>query len=305
VLFINVPIAVAVLAGTGVLVAGDREHGTLDVPGAITATLGTGALIYALTRGSTNGWTGPGTLASFAAAAVLLLAFVPIERASRAPVLPPRVIADRNRAGASAVMLLLGAGMLAMFYLLTLYLQLVRGYSAIHTGLAYLPVVAGVSVAAGGLGPRLLAALPARAVIATGMLLFASGLAWYAAALTPTSGYFAVMVPAMLANGAGAGLTFVGCTATGMHGVAPGDSGVAAGLLSTSLQTGNALGLAALAAIASIVTRHRLPGHTMATALTAGYVAGLLAGAIIVAAGALVALLTINARLSAAEAAHQ
>src|SRR5512146_873952 len=133
VLFINVPIAVAVLAGTGVLVAGDREHGTLDVPGAVTATLGTGSLIYALTRGSTNGWTDPGTLASFAAAAVLLLP---------------------------------GTGMLAMFYLLTLYLQLVRGYSAIHTGLAYLPVVAGVSVAAGGLGPRLLAALPARAVIA-------------------------------------------------------------------------------------------------------------------------------------------
>jgi hypothetical protein len=111
------------------------------------------------------------------------------------------------------------------------------------------------------------------------------------------------MVPAMLANGVGAGLTFVGCTATGMHGVAPRDSGVAAGLLNTSLQTGNALGLAALAAIASIVTRHRLPGHTTAAALTDGYVAGLLAGAIIVAAGALVALLTINARLSAAEAA--
>ena len=302
VLFINVPIAVAVLAGTGVLVAGDREHGTLDVPGAVTATLGTGSLIYALTRGSTNGWTDPGTLASFAAAAMLLLAFVPIERASRAPVLPRRVIADRNRGGASAVMLLLGTGMLAMFYLLTLYLQLVRGYSAIHTGLAYLPVVAGVSVAAAGLGPRLLAALPARVVIAAGMILFAGGLAWYAAALTPTSGYFTVMVPAMLANGVGAGLTFVGCTATGMHGVAPRDSGVAAGLLNTSLQTGNALGLAALAAVASIVTRHRLPGHTTATALTDGYMASLAAGAIIVAAGAIVALLTINARLSAAEA---
>ncbi|HET9967809.1 MAG TPA: MFS transporter [Streptosporangiaceae bacterium] len=303
VLFINAPIAAGVLAGTGVLVAGDREHGRLDVPGAITATLGIGSLIYALTRGSTNGWANPGTLASFAGAAVLLLAFLVIERASGEPMLPPRVIADRNRGGASAVMLLLGTGMLAMFYLLTLYMQIVRGYSAIHTGLAYLPVVAGVSVAAGGLGPRLLAALPARAVIAAGMTLFAGGLAWYVAALTPTSNYFAVMVPAMLAGGIGAGLTFVGCTATGMLGIAPRDSGVAAGLLNTSLQTGNALGLAALAAIASIVTRNHLPGHTTATALTDGYVAGLLAGAIIVAVGALVALFTINARLSAAEAA--
>ena len=217
--------------------------------------------------------------------------------------LPPRVIADRNRGGASAVLLLLGTGMLAMFYLLTLYLQIVRGYSAIHTGVAYLPVVVGVGAAAGGLGPRLLAALPARIVIAAGMLLFAGGLAWYVAELTPTSSYFAVMVPAMLAGGVGAGLTFVGCTATGMRGVAPGDSGVAAGLLNTSMQTGNALGLAALAAIASIVTRGEVAGHTAARALTDGYVAGLLAGAIIVTAGALVALVTINARFSAAEVA--
>jgi EmrB/QacA subfamily drug resistance transporter len=303
VLFINVPIALGVLVGTSVLVPGDRERGTLDVPGAIISTLGIGSLIYALTRGNTNGWTNPGTLASFGAAAVLLVAFVIIERASRAPVLPRQVIADRNRGGASAVMLLLGTGMLAMFYLLTLYMQIVRGYSAIHTGLAYLPVVVGVGAAAGGLGPRLLAALPARAVIAAGMILFAGGLAWYAIVLTPTSNYFAVMVPAMLIDGIGAGVTFVGCTATGMLGVAPSDSGVAAGLLNTSLQTGNAIGLAALAAIASIVTRNHLPGHTMSTALTDGYRVGLLAGAIFVAVGALVGLFAINARLSAAEVA--
>jgi Major Facilitator Superfamily len=241
-------------------------------------------------------------LASLAAGAVLLLAFVLTERRSRAPMVPPRVVRDRNRGGANAVMLLLGMGMLAMFYLLTLYMQVVRGYSAVHTGLAYLPFVAGVGLASGGLGPRLLAALPARAVIAAGMTLFAGGLAWYVATLTPTSDYY-LMVPAMLAGGAGAGLTFVGCTVTGMRQVAPRDTGIAAGLLNTSLQVGSALGLAALAAIASIVTRNHLPGQTTATALTDGYVAGLLAGAIIVAAGALVALFTINARISAAEAA--
>src|SRR6266700_162701 len=185
VLFINVPIAVLVLIGTGVLVPGDTERGTLDVPGAITATLGIGSLIFALTRGNTNGWNDAGTLASFAAGAVLLAAFVVIERYSRAPMVPPPVVRDRNRGGANAVMLLLGAGMLAMFYLLTLYMQVVRGYSAVHTGLAYLPFVAGVSIAAGGLGPRLLGALPARAVIAAGMALCAGGLAWYVAALTP------------------------------------------------------------------------------------------------------------------------
>jgi EmrB/QacA subfamily drug resistance transporter len=303
VLFVNVPIAVAVLIGTGVLVPGDREHGALDVPGAVTATLGIGSFIYALTRGNTNGWTDAGTLVSFAAGAVLLLAFLLIERGSRAPLIPPRVVRDRNRAGANTVMLLLGAGMLAMFYLLTLYMQVVRGYSALHTGLAYLPYVAGVGLASGGFGPRLLGALPARAVIAAGMILCASGLAWYAAVLTPTSNYYAVMLPAMLAGGVGTGLTFVGCTVIGMRAVAPQDTGIAAGLLNTSLQTGSALGLGALAAIASIVTRSHLPGHTTAVALTDGYVAGLLAGSIIFAAGALVAVLTVSARVTASEAA--
>ena len=303
VLFINAPIAAAVLIGTGVLVPGDSEHGALDVPGAVTATLGIGSFIYALTRGTTNGWTDAGTLASFAAGTVLLIAFLLIERVSPAPMVPPGVVRDRNRGGANTVLLLLGAGMLAMFYLLTLYMQVVRGYSALHTGLAYLPYVAGVGVASGGLGPRLLGALPARAVIAAGMALCAGGLAWYVAALTPTSNYVAAMLPAMLAGGIGTGLTFVGCTVTGMQAVPPQDTGIAAGLLNTSLQTGSALGLAALAAIASIVTRSHLPGHTPAVALTDGYIAGLLAGAIIFAAGALVAVLTINARISAAEAA--
>ena len=303
VLFINVPIAVAVLIGTGVLVPGDTDRGRLDIPGAVTATLGAGSLIYGLTRGAASGWTDPGTLASFAAGLVLLAAFLLVERASRAPMLPPRVVRDRNRAGANTVMLLLGTGLLAMFYLLTLYMQVVRGYSPVRTGLAYLPIVVGTGVAAGGLGPRLLAALPARAVIAAGMTLGAGGLAWYAAELTPTSSYWAVLVPAMLAGGIGTGLTFVGCTVTGMRGVAPQESGVAAGLLNTSVQTGAALGLGALAAIASVVTRRQLPGHTLAAALTHGYAAGLLAGAIIYAVAALVALLTINARLSADEAA--
>ena len=294
VLFINVPIAIGVLIGTGVLVPGDTERGALDVPGAIAATLGIGSLIFALTRGGTNGWDDAGTLASFAAGAVLLAAFGLIERRSRAPMVPSRVVRDRNRAGANAVMLLLGAGMLAMFYLLTLYMQVVRGYSAVHTGLAYLPFVAGVGVASGGLGPRLLGAISARIVIAAGMLLCAGGLAWYVAMLTPTSDYFVVMLPAMLAGGTGTGLTFVGCTTTGMLGVAPRDSGVAAGLLNTSVQVGSALGLGALAAIASTVTRSRLPGDAVAAALTDGYVAGLLAGAVLFAAGALVAVCTIR-----------
>jgi hypothetical protein len=121
--------------------------------------------------------------------------------------------------------------------------------------------------------------------------------------LTPTSNYFAALLPAMLAGGIGTGLTFVGCTVVGMRAVTPADSGVAAGLLNTSVQLGGAIGLAALAAVASTVTRNHLPGHTVAAALTDGYVAGLLTGCAVYALGALIALVTINSRVSAAEAA--
>lgn len=305
VLFINAPIALLVLAGTGlgVLDPGETERDRLDIPGAVTATLGIGSLIYALSRGTADGWTDGGTLASFAAGAALVAAFAVIERRSRAPMLPGRLVADRNRGGANAVMLLLGLGLLAMFYLLTLYMQAVRGYSALHTGLAYLPVVAGTGVAAAGLGPRLLARLQAGTVIGVGMALAAGGLAWAAALLDPGSGYWTVLAPSMLAVGIGTGLTFVGCTVTGMRGVAPGETGIAAGLLNTSTQCGGALGLAALAALASATTRSRLDsGHSPAAALTSGYAAGLLAGAVIYATAAAVAAAAIDVRLTPEEA---
>ena len=297
VLFINVPLAIVVLAGSRTLVAGEREHGWLDVPGAITATLGIGSIIYGLTSGSTNGWGAPVTLACFAAGVVLVASFVALERTSRAPLVPIAVVRDRSRAGAYTVMLLVGAGMLAMFYLLTLYLQIVRGYSALHTGLAYLPFVVGLGIAAGGLGPRLLVKLPARGVIAAGLLIFAGGLIWYGTHLTPTSDYFVAILPGLLAGGVGGGVTFVAATAVSVHGVAPADSGAAAGLLNTGIQVGAALGLSGLASIASIVTRSRLPGHTLAAALTDGYSTGLLVGAALFAIGAVVALAAINARI--------
>jgi EmrB/QacA subfamily drug resistance transporter len=298
VMFINVPIAVVVLLGSRVLVPGERERGSLDLAGAASATLGIGSIVYGLTSGNTSGWGDPATLGCLAAGAVLVAAFVVRECTYRAPLVPTRVVRDRSRAGAYAVMLLLGAGMQAMFYLLTLYMQIVRGYSPLHTGLAYLPFVAGIGISSGGLGPRLLAQLPARLVISAGLILFAAGLAWCAAQLTPASAYAVAMLPTLLAGGLGTGLVYVGSTAVGMHGVAPHDSGAAAGMLNTGIQVGAALGISALASVASIVTRNHVPGHTMASALTDGYVAGLAAGAAIFALGAVVALATIRTAIT-------
>jgi EmrB/QacA subfamily drug resistance transporter len=303
VLFINVPIAILVLIGSRVLVPGDSERGSIDLIGAVTATLGIGSIVFGLTSGNTNGWDAPATLACFAAGAVLLAAFVMLERTRRAPLVPLEIVRNRSRAGAYTVVLMLGAGMLAMFYLLTLYMQIVRGYSPIRTGLAYLPFVVGLGIAVGGIGPKLFDKLPARGVIAAGLIIYAGGLAWCVATLSPTSTYFVAILPTLVVGGFGGGLVFLGATAVAVHGVAHKDSGSAASLQNAGVQVGASIGLSALAATASIVTKNQLAGHTTAAALTNGYVAGLRVGAAIFAFGALVALLTINIRVSAEEVA--
>lgn len=301
VLFINVPIAVLVLIGSRMLIPGDSEQGSLDLIGAVTATLGIGSIVFGLTSGNTNGWDAPATLACFGAGAVLLATFVTLECTRRSPLVPPEIVRNRSRAGAYTVMLMLGAGMLAMFYLLTLYMQLVRGYSPMHTGLAYLPFVVGIGASAGGVGPKLLDKLPASAVIGAGLILYAGALTWCACTLSPTSDYVVAILPTLLVGSFGTGLVFVASTAVGVHGVAPQQSGSAAGLLNAGTQVGASVGLSALAAIAAIVTRSHLRGHRAATALSDGYIAGLLAGAAIFVIGAVVALLTINVRVSAEE----
>jgi EmrB/QacA subfamily drug resistance transporter len=300
VLFINVPIAIAVLVGSRILVSGDRERGALDLIGALTATVGIGSIVYGLTNGAANGWSDDVTVACFAVGAVALAAFVVRERTYREPLVPIAVLRNRSRAGAYTVMLLLGAGMLAMFYLLTLYMQIVRGYPALRTGLAYLPVVAGTGISVGA-APRLLGKLPARAVIAAGLVIYAGAMVWCALQLTPTSDYFAVILPALLAAGVGSGLVFVAATAVAVHGVADRDSGAAAGLLNMGLQVGASLGLSALASIASIVTRDHRAGHAVTAALTDGYASGLLVAALLFVVAAAVAVAAVRTRITADE----
>jgi EmrB/QacA subfamily drug resistance transporter len=297
VLFINVPIAVLVLIGTSVLIPGERDYGRVDVPGAVTATVGLGSLVYAINRGNTHGWTDGMTLVFLAVAGALLLAFVVIQASTRNPMMPPRVLRDRARAGAYLVMFLVGAGMFAMFYFLTLYMQVVKGYPAMRTGLAYLPFVVGIGLGAGGIGPKLLSQASARAVTVTGLLVATAGMAWFGA-LTPDRNPFVALLPAQLITGLGLGLAFVTLTIVGVRGVAARDTGIASGLVNTSQQIGGALGLAILVAVASSATRAALPGGTLPGALTHGYVTGLLVGGLFYLAALLVAALTLNVRVS-------
>ncbi|MET7962757.1 MFS transporter [Micromonospora zamorensis] len=298
VLFVNVPIAVLVLLGTSVLPRGERERGRADLSGAATATAGLAALVYAINHAALHGWRDTVTLGFLIAAAVLLIAFVLVQRSAAAPMLPGRILSDRARTGAYVTMFLVGGGMFALFYFLTLYMQVVKGYSPMRTGLAYLPFTVGIAVAAGGVGPQLLSRLTARALTVGGLVLAAIGMVWFGA-LSPTSNALTALLPAQLVAGFGLGLTFVATTVVAINGVAPQDTGIASGVVNTSQQIGGALGLALLSGVATAVTADQPSGTALPDALTSGYVDGLLLGGAVFLVAAIVAATTMNARVVA------
>ncbi|MGW4499016.1 MFS transporter [Micromonospora sp. NPDC004336] len=277
IMFVNIPIALLVLAGTFALVPGTRERGGLDLPGAGTVTLALGALVYAINRAGSHG-VGDGLTVAFGAIAVaLLVVFASIQRSARRPMLPSGVLADRGRLGANLVMLLMGAGQLATFYFLTLYMQTIKQYSPMITGMAYLPFAIGIGLGSGVIGPRLQARTSTQVVLATGMAVAAAAMGWFSL-LTPDQHPLLVLLPAQLAGGIGLGVGFVAATIGGVQGVASRDSGIASGLVNTSQQIGGALGLAVLAGIAVTATTSQPVGTPLHDALTSGYTVGMLGG---------------------------
>jgi EmrB/QacA subfamily drug resistance transporter len=283
ILLVNVPIALAILAGTGVLVEGDRDRGRIDLPGAITATLGLGALIFAVDRTRVDGWSGDVVVASGLASVTLLSAFVVIQRRSRSPMLPPPVLADQGRAGAYVAMLFVGGGMLAMYYFLTVYMQTVKGYSPMTTGLVYLPSALGTGIGAGAIGPWLTQRWSPRLVTVFGMATATAGAVWYLR-LEPDQNPWVALIPAQTINGIGLGIGFVSLTIAGIRGVRPEDTGIASGVLNASTQVGGALGLSFLVTITASTATGTTP-----SALTDSYVAGLLGAAVLFLVAVLVA----------------
>ncbi|MFE4625109.1 MFS transporter [Streptomyces mirabilis] len=310
VFFVNIPIGLAVLAGTRTLVEAERHPGRLDVPGAITGTGGLIALVYGITRGGEHGWTGGVTLVSFAAAAVLLAAFLYLQARTVDPMMPLRLFKDRTRSGSYATMLFIGAGMFATFYFLTLYMQLILGYSPVRTGFAYLPFSFGMAMAA-GISSKLVTHLAPRLIAGPGLLVAAVGMLWFAT-LEPDSSYTAHLMPAMFVTALGLGMSFVPMTLGAVSGVSHQDTGVASALLNTAQQIGGALGLAILSTISTSAADDKLPQAAgslyrgLATndfalvakagdAVTHGYTMAFVAAAAMFVAGLLVTGFAINA----------
>jgi len=274
--FVNVPIAaLGLFLAPRALRESETTDGKLDAPGAITVTAGMIALVYGLTNSSLHGWGTPGTFLPLVGAGVLLVIFVVIERTAKAPVMPLSIFADRNRSGAYAIMLCLGTAVFSVFFFLTQYLQNVHSYSAVRTGLAFLPMALGIMVTA-ILTSRLLIRVGIRLPLLLGPALAFGSLAWMTR-LTPNSGYIDVLGPLVLLA-LGMGQCFVPLTTTAVSGVKAHETGLASALLNTSQQVGGALGLAVLGTVAISATRHQLAtagGHlsraAIATATTHGY----------------------------------
>ncbi|OIK04342.1 MFS transporter [Streptomyces monashensis] len=248
VLFVNVPIGVLIAALAPLYISESARHpGRFDITGALTSTVGMASLVYGFIRAAENGWRDTLTLGSFAAAVVLLLAFVLTEAWAKEPITPLRMFADRNRWGTYVIMLSLSAAMFGMFFYIVLFVQDVLGYSAIKAGLAFLPVTVAIAISA-GVSQALLPKFGPKPFMAVGSALVTVGLVWQTF-IRPDSSYLGGVLGPMLVFGFGMGLNFVTATVTAVSGVAQHEAGAASGLLNAMQQVGGSLGLSILTTV--------------------------------------------------------
>jgi EmrB/QacA subfamily drug resistance transporter len=293
-LLINVPIAIAAAIFAARLVTESRSpvrHG-YDIPGAVTVTGGLLALVYGFTKAGLDGWSSSTTLAFIGAAVVLLVAFVIIETRAAHPLLPMRIILERNRGGSFLSSLLVGVAMLGTFLSLTYYFQGTLHYSAMKSGFAFVPFSIGIITGA-TLASRFLPRFGPRAVMIGGLVLAALGLAWFST-LDIHSSYVSIVLPAEVIVSLGMGLSFVSMSSTSLFGVLPEDAGVASALVNSTQQTGSSLGAALINTIATSATVSYVAAHGHSpAALEAGsihgYTTAFIFAAIVLASAALTA----------------
>ncbi|MFE2849308.1 MFS transporter [Streptomyces scopuliridis] len=265
--FINVPIAALAALGAWKSVhTRRRAHSasSLDTTGAAPATLGLVALVHDFSSAETNGWTARITVASFVLAVVLLIAFAVVETRHRNPLLPPRVVRDRTRGGVYLALGLATIGMFGLFLFMTYCLQIVRGYSPVLSGLAFLPLVAGMLIGSTQIGARLMLRVPVQVLMSLSLLATAAGIASLTA-IGKDSSYAALILPGMTVVGHGLGSARARPPCSPWHwpphGVKDEDAGVASAVINTSQQVGGAIGTALLSTIAAGATHAYSTAH--------------------------------------------
>jgi EmrB/QacA subfamily drug resistance transporter len=253
--FVNVPVGVVGFVLSLRLIPESKDeqaHRNYDVAGAVTVTGGLMALVYAIVKAETDGWTSATTIGFFVLAAALLVSFVVIELRSAAPLVRLSIFRTRSLTTANVVMFFVASGMFAMFFFNTLYIQRVLGYGPLKAGLAFLPFTAGIMVSA-GIASQFAPKIGVRPVAATGMILSAIGM--FLLTQLPVDGtYVANVLPSILLTSLGMGAVFMPLTLVATTGLKDEDQGLASGLFNTSQQIGGALGLAILSTIAASKT---------------------------------------------------
>jgi EmrB/QacA subfamily drug resistance transporter len=305
--FVNIPIGLA--TGLFALRLVDKDEGIgldrgADVLGAALVTVALMLGVYTILEAGDYGWGSLRTLGFGAIAIGLLAAFVARQARTANPLVPLRIFRSRNVSGANIVQMLMVAGLFGMFFLGVLYLQGILGYDAIETGLAFLPVSVLIGVLSLGFSPRLNERFGARAVLLVGLVLLVAALGLFARAPLD-AGYVVDLLPTMILFGIGAGLAFPALMTLAMSGATAEDSGLASGLVNTSLQVGGAVGLAVLATLAGTRTENLLAdGEPAAEALTGGYRFAFVVAAGIVAVAVVLASTVLRSEARAAEEAQ-
>lgn len=296
-LYVNLVIAAIAVAGALAFIRSSRPatRPRMDWTGGVFACAGLFLIVFGFSHAATAGWAAPLTIGSLALGTVLLAAFVTAERRVSHPLLPLRVILDRTRGSSYVAIGVTGVAIFGVFLFLTYYMQQVKGYSPVTTGLLFLPMVGGILVASTISSVALLPRVGPRVLIAAGLLLSSGGTA-YLGQLTVTSGYPEHILPALLAMGLGFGMIFAPATNTATTGVPTYDSGVASALVNTMQQVGGSIGVSILSTVAaSATTSYLLAHHTgsqaAATASTHGYTLAFTISAALLGLGALLAAL--------------
>ncbi|MGI9112836.1 MAG: MFS transporter [Gaiellaceae bacterium] len=270
---INVPVALLVLAAVPALLpaAAARRRGRVDVAGALSVTAALSLTVYTTVTANDVGWGSAQTLALYAVALGLFVGFLAIESRRVEPLVRLGIFRTHNLAGANAVMALLGAAWIPMWFFLNLYLQQVRGYDAFEGGLALLPMTVAIMVLMVGVTGRLVARYGFKPPMIAGLSLLAAGIALLAR--VPADGSFLIdVLPASLVAATGMSLAYIPVLIAALSSAKPEEAGLASGLINTSYQVGSALGLAAMTAVATSLTTGRLAdGAEQATALTDGF----------------------------------
>lgn len=255
ILLVNVPIGTLLILLAVVSLTADhreRQEPGLDLPGALTVTVGIASLTYGITRTETLGWTEPITVSALALGIVALAVFVLVEaRFAHAPLMPPRLFRIRSISVGNVAMLLAGACFMPMWYFLTLSMQNVLGYGPLQTGLGFLPHTLVTIVVGARLTPWLMDYINSRTLIVIGALVAAAGFLWQSFITADSNYLYGILGPALFIS-AGVGLLNTPITTTVTSGTSESDAGAASGLMNTTKQVGGVLGLAVLVAVAAI-----------------------------------------------------